>query len=241
MKSTFTLGILGKRVNDLYVFDHHQIKTTLIYNFSIFPSTLSCQTSVFNLSSHDQTMLWHNRLGHVPLAKLKELSLFSFKCTELNIDSCLVCVISKQENLTFPINDTMTKNLFDLIHVDVWGPYKHTTYDGHKYFITIIDDHTRHTWVHLMSQKLYAFHLIKSFVKMVKTQFNMMVKVIRTDNAIKLGTCSKGISLFQDNGILHHKSTPNNPQQNGVVERKHQHILATSRALYFRPWIGISY
>lgn len=156
-------------------------------------------------------MLWNNRLGHVPLAKLKELSLISSKCNEMNINSCLVCAKANQHKLPFPISDTISKNPFDLIHVDIWGPYKHATYDGFKYFITIIDDHSRHTWVHLMSQKHYALHLVKSFVKMVKAQFHTMVKVIRTDNAMELGSSSEGISFFQDNGILHMKSTPYNP------------------------------
>lgn len=47
--------------------------------------------------------------------------------------------------------------------------------------------------------------------------------------------------FFQDNGILHQKSTPYNPQQNGIVERKHQHILGTARALYFQSGVGIAY
>ncbi|KAL4592495.1 hypothetical protein LXL04_005493 [Taraxacum kok-saghyz] len=42
-------------------------------------------------------------------------------------------------------------------------------------------------------------------------------------------------------GIIHQKSTVNTPQQNGIIERKHKHILETARALYFLSGVGTSY
>lgn len=206
----------------------------------MFTPSLSLQTSVIKTSSDSDTMLWHKRLGHIPVEKLRTLSLISSKCNILTIDSCIVCTKAKQHRLPFPVSESHSIAPFDLIHVDVWGPYKNLTHDGFKYFITIVDDHSRHTWIHLLSHKSYAFTMLKAFVKFVKTQFNSVVKVIRNDNAMELGSSITCVYFFQDNDIIHHKSTPYTPQQNGIVERKHKHILETAQALYFQSGIGVS-
>jgi len=58
-----------------------------------------------------------------------------------------------------------------MIHVDISGPYANPTYDGYKYFITIIDDYSRATWTHLLSNKPNAFPILKSFISFIQTQF----------------------------------------------------------------------
>jgi len=37
--------------------------------------------------------------------------------------------------------------------------------------------------------------------------------------------------FFSENGVLHQKSIVGTPQQNGVAERKHRHLLDTARAI----------
>lgn len=69
---------------------------------------------------------------------------------------------------------------------------------------------------------------------MVKTHFNLHVQTIRSDNAFELGSSAKASSFFAEFGILHQTTIPHIPQQNGGVERKHKHLLETSRALLFQ-------
>jgi len=57
---------------------------------------------------------------------------------------------------------------FELIHVDIWGPYPHKTYNVFQYFLTIVDDYSRATWVHLMAHKSNAFPLLKAFIIFVE-------------------------------------------------------------------------
>jgi len=57
--------------------------------------------------------------------------------------------------------------------------------------------------------------------------------MLRTDNGSEF-IQSVCLQLFGSRGILHQRSVVKTPQQNGVVERKHRHLLDTARALRFQ-------
>ena len=67
----------------------------------------------------------------------------------------------------------------------------------------------------------------------VETQFDSKVKIIRTDNAKEL-TEGAILQVYINKGIIQQKSCTYTPQKNGVVERKHRHILDIARALSFQ-------
>ncbi|XP_075112694.1 uncharacterized protein LOC142182334 [Nicotiana tabacum] len=117
--------------------------------------------------------------------------------------------------------------------MDVWGPYKVATYNGMKFFLTLVDDYTRWTWTFLIRLKSDVIFILKNFLVMVKTQFGKSVKMFRSDNGSEFFNtqCSE---LFQLHEILHQSSCPYTPQQNGVVERRHRHILEIARAIRFQ-------
>ena len=68
---------------------------------------------------------------------------------------------------------------------------------------------------------------------MVETQFKTKVVMVRTDNGSEF-IQSLCLGLFGVKGILHQRSIVKTPQQNGVVERKHRHLLDTARAIRFQ-------
>ena len=96
---------------------------------------------------------------------------------------CIVCPIAMHKRLPFPNSNHLFDHAFDMIHYDVWGPFAKSTHDGFKYFLTIVDDATRSTWVYLMKSKLETRPLPISFYKMIHTQSHTNIKVFRTDNA----------------------------------------------------------
>ncbi|KAK9061911.1 hypothetical protein SSX86_019095 [Deinandra increscens subsp. villosa] len=222
--------VLGELVHGLYLLNQN-LKTSVASSFVVSKSF--CNVVVNNKT-------WHTRLGHLPVYKLKQLHLLS----DSNFDSivtCGICPKARQHKLSFPHSTISTTHAFEIIHIDTWGPYSVPTYNGHKYFLTIVDDFTRTTWTHLLSTKSNAFSVLQSFIEMVSTQYNTKVKCVRSDNAFELGSGSVQSAYLKSKGILHQTCCVGVPQQNGVVERKHKHLLETARALLFQSKLPISF
>lgn len=68
------------------------------------------------------------------------------------------------------------------------------------------------------------------FSTMVKTQHNVVIKCFRCDLGGEY-TSNKFSELFAYDGTIHQTSCNNTPLHNGVVERKHNHILENARSL----------
>lgn len=99
-----------------------------------------------------------------------------------SISKCIVCPCAKQARMSFPISTSSSLSTFDLLHMDLWGPYKKPTFDGFKYFLTIVDDYSRMTRVFLLRMKSDVCTMLKTYLTYIKTQFNKQVKVTRSDN-----------------------------------------------------------
>lgn len=148
--------------------------------------------------------------------------------------------MSKFVKLPFSLSESRAKAPFDLIHIDIWGPYRVCTRGKFKHFLTIVDDNTRNTWVYLLQHKSDSLSALETFAQYAKTQFKGEIKVIRSDNALEFDDafCKK---FFQKCGIVHQTSCVRRPQQNARVERKHRHILEVARSLRFQAGLPLQY
>ncbi|GJW49734.1 ribonuclease H-like domain-containing protein [Tanacetum coccineum] len=89
---------------------------------------------------------WHCRLGHPadPVLNVLKDSL-NFNKRD-NTVCCEICQRAKQTREHFPLSDHKSKNLGDLVHLDLWGPFKVTSSEGFKFFLIVVDDYTRAVW-----------------------------------------------------------------------------------------------
>ena len=182
--------------------------------------------------------LLHARLGHPSIGKIKYLTV-PYDGNEHDF-SCEPCVFEKHHKLPYSLSHSLANHPFDLIHVDLWGPYKTPSLSGAQYFLTILDDNTRTTWTHLIHTKQQVPPLLSAFLSYVKNHFDVDIEHIRSDNGTEI-VQEYSATLFANKGIIHQRSIHGKSQQNGRVGRTHRHLLETGRALRFQGHLPLKF
>nr|CAN67317.1 hypothetical protein VITISV_019719 [Vitis vinifera] len=179
--------------------------------------------------STDAPLLIHNRLGHPSLSKFQKMVP---RFSTLSSLPCESCQLGKHTRVSFPKRlNNRAKSPFELVHTDVWGPCRTASTLGFQYFVTFIDDYSRCTWLFLMKTRVELFSIFQKFYTEIQTQFNISIRVLRSDNAREYFS-AQFTSFMSHHGILHQSSCAHTPQQNGVAERKNRHLSRST----FRFW-----
>ncbi|GJW83459.1 putative RNA-directed DNA polymerase [Tanacetum coccineum] len=214
LKANRNVGI-GKQFNGLYLFDVDN-SCKIVSN--------NCIASCFVFNT-----LWHQRLGHPADQVVNALK------TTLNLDSHSTynhlyntCNKAKQTREPFPLSEHKSTKIGELVHLDVWGPYKVISRDGFRYFLIIVDDFSRVVWVYMLKGKGDVYDSIISFVQMMINQFETNVKIFKSYNGTEFIN-SRLQNFLNEKGILHQTTYVYTPQQNGITERKHRHLLNVAR------------
>ncbi|RVW75295.1 Retrovirus-related Pol polyprotein from transposon TNT 1-94 [Vitis vinifera] len=189
--------------------------------------------SLLSSSNKDTIWFYHLRLGHPSFRVLKVMFPHLFQGLDISEFHCETCELAKHTRVSFPISNKRSSHPFHLIHSDIWGPSTIPNVFGARWFVSLIDDCTRVTWIFLLKQKSDVSIVIPNFHSMVQNQFGVKIKSFRIDNAKDY--FNQILSpYFQSQGILHDSSCVNTPQQNGVAKRKNGYLLNTTRALLFQ-------
>ena len=73
------------------------------------------------------------------------------------------------------------EGLLDLIHTDVCGPFRSTTRDGCRFYVTFTDDYSRYGYIYLIKHKSETFKKFKEFKHEVENQLGRTIKMFRSD------------------------------------------------------------
>ena len=236
---TFSSSSCTLQSNNLGTIDLARMREGLYVFEPNFSKNSSTTHSINSIQSPPITPfnIWHFRLGHLSGQRLNHLHK-QFPFISMHHDeACDICHLSKQKKLSFSQSFNKANASFDLLHFDIWGPFRQNSIHNHKYFFTIVDDFSRFTWVTLLKSKGEVQNQIKNFITLLETQFNSKVKTIRSDNGPEFILPD----FYASKGIIHQRSCVETPQQNGRVERKHQHILNIARALMFQSNLPSSF
>ena len=117
-----------------------------------------------------------------------------------------------------------------LVHMDMCGPLRKEGTRKEDYFMLVIDDYSKLTWVAFLKEKYEAFEKFKVFKAPTKNQIGERLKAVRYDRGGEL--CSKYFKeLFDEQGIKREYTILGTPQQNGVVERQNKSIQHMARSM----------
>ncbi|KAL4562842.1 hypothetical protein LXL04_026873 [Taraxacum kok-saghyz] len=129
-------------------------------------------SSSFNVSSQNNVILWHHRLGHPNFFYLKKLFPHLFDKDPSSF-KCEVCQISKHIRHSYSPLPYKPSHPFSLVHSDVWGPSRVKNVSGARWFVTFIDDHTRVTRVFLIRRNQKLDHFSSNFIRWSKLSFQL--------------------------------------------------------------------
>lgn len=83
----------------------------------------------------DLSRLWHLRLDHQSHDRTQCMNKKYSYIPVFTQVSCDVCHMEKQKKLHFALNNSNSKFVFDLIHVDIFGgPFSTTSIHGFKHY-----------------------------------------------------------------------------------------------------------
>ncbi|WRX12109.1 Integrase [Theobroma cacao] len=156
---------------------------------------------------------------------------------------CESCIEAKMTKGPFKAKGNKMPYVLNLVHTNVCGPMNVEAREGYEYFITFIDDYSRHGFVYLMHRKSESFEKCKEFKAEVEKQLGKPLKQLRSDQGGKY-LSDEFKQYLTDNGIISNLSMPRTPQHNGgYCMQTTQYLLnfAPSKAVLKTPrelWTG---
>lgn len=180
----------------------------------------------------NETNLWHRRLGHIGMNRMKQLEGMATGIElkeKQSLEFCKDCVIGKAKRTPFPKLAHRATRCGEIIHSDLWGPAQTPSIGGSMYYVSFTDDFSRFRVLCFVKSKSEALRCFKEYTAMVEAVHGR-IQTLRTDNGGEY--TSKAFSAFcKEKGIQRQLTVPYTPEQNGVAERSNGLLLDMARSM----------
>lgn len=188
------------------------------------------------------TQLWHERLGHISAPRLKQMM---DMVKGMDIASplppkfeCVACAKGKAHHKNISKDPAIRASApLERVHSDICGPMRTPSHGKARYFLTLVDDHTRFGWVYFLKNKDDLTKTFEEWHKKVTTQSGQTVKSLRSDNGGEyIGKHFQAV--IKKHGITHERAAPYTPQHNGVAERRNLTLEELARCMLQHAGLG---
>ncbi|KAJ4768699.1 hypothetical protein LUZ62_079074 [Rhynchospora pubera] len=181
--------------------------------------------------------IWHLRLAHCSHAvvdTLRKQQLIAMKNSKFSV--CTDCNKAKAHKLPFVLSSNKASHPLEVVHTDLWGPAPIVSEKGNKYYVLFIDEFSRFSWIFPCACKSDVPKLFAVFKIKVEHLCGHKIKTLQCDG----GTEYKPLmTAFPE--INFQLSCPYTPEQNGMAERKHRHVVELGLANLFHASIPFTY
>jgi len=117
----------------------------------------------------DLVLLWHWRLGHPSLQKIRSVIPVESSISSLG---CEFCELGKHHRATFSSQvNSCSCSAFELVHSNVWDISPMPFIKDFRYFLLFVDDFSRMTWLYLLKERSKVFSVIELFFNEIKISF----------------------------------------------------------------------
>ncbi|CAI7845700.1 unnamed protein product [Closterium sp. NIES-54] len=194
------------------------------------------------LLSH-QTLLWHHRLGHPSLPRLRGMAsrvLVSGLPRSLPplppgpAPTCVPCVEGQQRTAPHSSEFPLTEAPLQTLHMDVWGPARVRGQGHERYFLLVVDDYSRYTMMFPLRSKGDVTEVLIDWIREARLQlresFGSDLPVLRlhSDRGGQFSSARLG-AFCRAQGIRQTFTLPASPQQNGIAERRIGMVMDVAR------------
>lgn len=172
----------------------------------------------YEASALRASTIWHQRLGHLNEETMHRIPVLEgTKCEKLGI--CSVCLQGKMTRKGFPSHSMrQTHQQLELVHSDIMGKIRPVSIGGAEYVLTFTDDYSRYLTTRFLQKKSEVFNEFLKYKTGAENALGLKLKAIQSDNGGEYVN-HKFQEYTSRNGIIHRKTVPYCPQQNGIAER----------------------
>lgn len=177
---------------------------------------------------------WHDVLGHANPAKVQQfLKLRLGKVIFVpKVFNCEACQLGKFtiRKPSVSLSGSIRHAFAEVVHMDICGPISQNSLGGKRYILNLIEDHSRYVKAYLLANKdaESVVTCIEEFILWIKIQTGVSVKILRSDNGTEFVNETLR-EVCRKNGLVHQRTNPYNPHQNGTIERVQRTLMETVR------------
>ncbi|CAI7749595.1 unnamed protein product [Closterium sp. NIES-53] len=174
------------------------------------------------------TVMWHHRMGHPSISRLRAMSSQRLvlglprvlpSLPPLLAPPCGPCVEGRLRATPNSSSLHPATEPFETLHLDIWGPASRPSPKQESFFLVVVDDYSRYTTVFPLAKKSDVTSTLIWWLLTTADTRGRRVSCLHSDRG---GEFRSGIlaGFCRKQGIRQSWTLPESPQQNGVAERR---------------------